>query len=246
MATHTYLEQVRRTGVVVTPDGTSRPIDSHVSLEEGLFLQRIIRDTRPAISLEIGIAFGISSMFICEALREVGSSTHIAIDPGPVYHHGTEVLDRCGLGLLNLERCGYRDMVEFHEAPSELVLPDLLKRGQRIDFAFVDGWHTFDHCLLDFFYVNRLLNPGGVVVFHDTRMPSIRRVIRYVANYPAYRIYGAAIPPRATFESRRRGIERVIAFGLHLGRSILPRQATTMAIQKLGSDDRTWTWYRRF
>jgi predicted O-methyltransferase YrrM len=243
---HPYLDQVNRTGIVLDPDGSTRPINSHVSVEEGSFLQRIIHATRPAISLEIGIAFGVSTMFICEALREVGSRKHIAIDPGPVYRPGTDSLDRCGLGLLNLERCGFRDMVDFHEAPSELVLPELLTRGQRIDFAFVDGWHTFDHCLLDFFYINRLLNPGGVVVFHDTRMPSIRRVVRYVANYPAYRVYAAAIPPRATFESQRRGVERAIALGLHLGRSLLARRPTAMALQKLAPDDRTWTWYRRF
>lgn len=243
---HPYLEQVNRTGIVLDPDGSARPINSHVSAEEGSFLQQIIRDTRPAISLEIGIAFGVSTMFICETLREIGSQQHIAIDPGPVYRPGTDALDRCGLGLLNLERCGYRDMVDFHEAPSELVLPELLKRGQRIDFAFVDGWHTFDHCLLDFFYVNRLLNPGGVVVFHDTRLPGIRRVVRYAANYPAYRVYGAATPPRASFDSTRRGVERAIAFGLHLGRALLPRRPTAMALQKLVPDDRMWTWYKRF
>jgi predicted O-methyltransferase YrrM len=246
MAVHPYLEQVNRTGMVLAPNGQACPIDSHVSVEEGSFLQKVIRDTHPAISLEIGIAFGISTMFICEALREVGSQKHIAIDPGPLYRPGTDALDRCGLGLLNIERCGYRGLVDFHEAPSELALPELLKRGQRIDFAFVDGWHTFDHCLVDLFYINRLLNPGGVVAFHDARMASIRRVIRYVANYPAYRVYGAATPSRPAFASRRQGVERMIAFGLHLGRALLPRRPTVVALQKLAPDDRTWTWYRRF
>lgn len=243
---HPYLEQVYRNGYIVAPDGTPRPIDSHVSIDDGLFLQSVIRDIKPATSLEIGLAFCISTMFICEALREVGTARHIAIDPGPQFHEGTQVLDRCGLGLLNLERCGYRDLVEFHEGPSELVLPELLRLGERIDFAFVDGWHTFDHCLLDFFYVNRLLNPGGVVVFHDSRWPSVRRVIRYVANFPAYRMYARAIPPRAPFESRRRGVGRAIGFGLHLGRRLLPRKPTTIALQKMAPDERSWTWYRRF
>ncbi|HWT79794.1 MAG TPA: class I SAM-dependent methyltransferase [Candidatus Methylomirabilis sp.] len=243
---HPYLEQLHRTGIVLAPDGRAWPINSHVSVEEGSFLQRVIRDTRPVVSLEIGIAFGISTMFICEALQEVGSHKHIAIDLGPVRQPGTEVLDRCGLGLLNIERCGYRNLVEFHEAPSEIVLPELLKRGERIDFAFVDGWHTFDNCLVDFFYVNRLLNPGGIVIFHDARMPSIRRVVRYVTNYPAYRVYGAATPSRPLFHSKRQGIERVIAFALHLGRALLPCRPTVVALQKLAPDDRTWTWYRRF
>ncbi|HTU00909.1 MAG TPA: class I SAM-dependent methyltransferase [Candidatus Sulfotelmatobacter sp.] len=243
---HPYLAELQRTAIVLDAEGQPRPLDSHISCEEGLFLQEVIRDIRPATSLEIGMAFGVSTMFICEALREVGAGKHIAIDPGPVYHEGSRALDRCGLGLLNLERCGYREMVDFQEGPSELVLPKLLERGQRIDFAFVDGWHTFDHCLLDFFYVNRLLNPGGAVVFHDIRMPSIRRVLRYVQNYPAYRPCGVAIPSRPAFQTRRQGIQRAIAFALHLGRALVPRRPTAAALKKIEPDDRTWTWYRRF
>jgi len=100
--------------------------------------------------------------------------------------------------------------------------------------------------LLDFFYVNRLLNSGGVVAFHDAGWPSIRRVIRYVCTYPAYRRVGASTPARPAFDSKRRGLERVIAFGLHLGRSLAPRRPSVVALKKLGPDDRSWTWYERF
>jgi hypothetical protein len=32
--------------------------------------------------------------------------------------------------------------------------------GVQVDFAFMDGWHTFDYTLLDFFYTDKL---GGHV-----------------------------------------------------------------------------------
>jgi predicted O-methyltransferase YrrM len=243
---HPYLEQLQRTGLVVAPDGTEHPVNSHVSQAEGELLQRVIREIKPAVSLEIGVAFGVSTMFICEALQGVGARKHIAIDPGPVVRPGTQTLERCGLGLLNVERCGYRDLVEFMEAPSERVLPALLERQEVVDVAFIDGWHTFDHCLLDFFYVNRLLRPGGVVVFHDTRMPSVRRVVQYVSRYPAYRRYGEARSRRGPFQSHRRGLGRAVSFLLHAGRSLVPKGPTAVALQKVASDERTWTWYTRF
>jgi predicted O-methyltransferase YrrM len=47
-----------------------------IPADEGRYLQHLIREHRPKITLEIGCAFGISSLFICEALRDVGGSKH--------------------------------------------------------------------------------------------------------------------------------------------------------------------------
>jgi len=44
-------------------------------------------------------------------------------------------------------------------------------QGERIDFAFIDGAHTFDHVLVDFFYIDRMLNVGGIVAFDDVGFP---------------------------------------------------------------------------
>jgi hypothetical protein len=91
------------------------------------------------------------------------------------------------VGLFNIERAGYRSLVEFYNEPSHHVLPRLEMNGQRIGVAFIDGWHTFDYVLVDFFYVDRILDVGGVVMFDDTRWyPAIRKVARYVATHRRY------------------------------------------------------------
>jgi hypothetical protein len=61
-----------------------------------------------------------------------------------------------------------------------------------VDFAFVDGWHTFDHVLVDFFYIDRLLRVGGIVVFDDASMPAIHRICRYIATNRQYRFCAEA------------------------------------------------------
>jgi predicted O-methyltransferase YrrM len=158
---------------VVTEDGITRPLHSAISQGEGDFIQEMIRSARPQVSLEVGCAYGVSSLFICEALREVGADKHIVIDP---YQHSHWE----GIGLANLRRAGYADIIDFHEVVSYQYLSRLTEEHVTIDFAFIDGQHTFDYVLVDFFLTDKLLKPGGIIIFDYLSYPSIRSVFRYV------------------------------------------------------------------
>jgi predicted O-methyltransferase YrrM len=46
----------------ITEGGIVRPLHSNISEEEGSFIQGIIRETRPQVSLEVGCAYGVSSL----------------------------------------------------------------------------------------------------------------------------------------------------------------------------------------
>jgi hypothetical protein len=162
-----------------------------ISREEGLFLQDSIRRIRPRMSLEVGLAYGVSTLFICEALREVGAVKHVCVDPhqfGVPESDLFQTNDRTGWGGVGahvLGASGYGDLAEVRNEPSHLALPQLLREGYQVEFAFIDGWHTFDYAMLDFFYVDKMLRPGGVVVLDDALYPSIRKLCRYiVANLP--------------------------------------------------------------
>jgi len=49
----------------------------------------------------------------------------------------------------------------MHEDFDFKVLPRLLESGKKIDFAYIDGWHTFDYTLLDWCYIDRQDAPPG-------------------------------------------------------------------------------------
>jgi len=68
------------------------------------------------------------------------------------------------------------------------VLPELERSGQRVDFAFIDGWHTFDFTLVDFFFIDRMLKVGSVVAFDDANWLAIRKVCRFVKMNLAYSV----------------------------------------------------------
>ena len=174
------LEEMLATKTVVTQSGSTIPLDYNISLEEGHAIQRLIREIKPRTTLEVGCAYGLSTLFICEALAEVGGARHIVIDPDQ--EDGWK-----GLGLFNARRAGFGDLIEFHNEPSHLALPSLVKAQRRVDFALIDGWHTFDYVLVDFFYVDLLLTVGGIAMLDDTRFyPAIRKVARYVATHRRY------------------------------------------------------------
>ena len=91
-----------------------------------------------------------------------------------------------------LKRAGFWDMIEFHELPSYLCLPELERRGVKIDFAFIDGNHTFDYVLVDLFLIDKLLNVNGIIVLDDANYASVKKVCRYALTNLPYVVSGPA------------------------------------------------------
>ena len=74
-----------------------------------------------------------------------------------------------------------------HALSSHVALPRLETEGTNIGLALIDGWHTFDYAMVDFFYVDRLLRVGGVVMLDDTAAyAAIRKLARYIATHRQY------------------------------------------------------------
>lgn len=178
------LKRIYERREVVDADGQVHRLHSEVTPDEGELIASLIVKHGAKRILEVGCAYGLSSLHICRALQSSGGGFHTIIDPGQHSYWR-------GIGVHHLEQCAYSSF-ELIEEPSELALPVLLGQGRTFDFAVIDGWHTFDHTLLDFFYVDRLLDVGGIVTIDDLHLPGIRRVARYISNYPNYKVIGGA------------------------------------------------------
>jgi predicted O-methyltransferase YrrM len=230
-----------------------------VDPDEGAWLQRIVADIQPYRSLEIGCAYGVSSLYICEELARLPArhasaaaapqaARHIVLDP-------FQTTEWRGIGIKNIRDAGYASLVDFREERSEVVLPRLLADGATIDFAFVDGWHTFDQVLMEFYFLNRLLRVGGVIAFDDANRRSINRVVRHALTYPAYRAYGTEQGHAAgsTWLGRgRRALAGIPAIGEILRPDFLRKDwdlgilGTCVAIRKVADDERSSGWDRAF
>jgi predicted O-methyltransferase YrrM len=174
------LDRIYATGKV--EDARGRAIDA---LPTGLprahadELARLVREEGAESTLETGMAVGLSTLAICGVHAERNRGRHVAIDP-------FQSTDWRSIGRLNVRRAGVEDRVRLLEERSELALPRLVEEGLELDLALIDGLHLFDHTIVDFFYVDRMLRDGGLVVFHDTWMPAVAAAVGYVRTNRAY------------------------------------------------------------
>jgi predicted O-methyltransferase YrrM len=250
------VEKILTERLVETEAGDRLPLTSSVSYAEGTALQQLVTDSKAEVALEIGLAYGISAMFIGAALRKTERARHYIVDPNQrrQWH---------GVGLLNLKRSGLDGQVELMEEPSFLALPELVRRGVRVDFAFIDGYHTFDHVLLDVFFVDLLLNVGGIVALDDLDYPSIAKVSRYIATNRAYRVMRTSSEIGRRDKALRIPMRRTVdAVGWTMGKLARPfikpeyvttdaslglnTEASLVAFEKQADDSRRWDYHRPF
>ncbi len=170
---------------------------SAISREEGLFLRVLASEPDVRTTIEVGCGNGISGLYICSGLLGKDDASHIALDP-------FQAEDFQGRGVQNMRRAGiefFRHIDQF----SEIALPSLLAQGAQFDMALIDGLHTADQALVDFYFLDRLIRAGGIVVFDDVSSPAVNKVVRYVATYPNYELIGTS----GRRGARRRAINAV-------------------------------------
>jgi predicted O-methyltransferase YrrM len=144
--------------------------------DEGAALRNWVRREGARRTLETGLGYAVSTLFVCEGLLANGGDiSHVAIDPRLPNSH-------VDAGLHTLEDAGVRELVEFHAEGSEVVLPRLLAEGRRFDLAFVDGNHRFEGVFIDLVYCGRLLRPGAVVFADDIQLPAVRRATAFCVS----------------------------------------------------------------
>jgi predicted O-methyltransferase YrrM len=171
-----------------TPAGESVPLSSCIDANTAEALYRHIRAQKPRVAVEVGMANGISTLAILSALEANGGEAQlISIDP----NQSTRWRD-CGRASVTRANLSHRHRVI--EKPDSLALPELLATNTRIDFGYIDGWHTFDYALVDFWYIDKMIPEDGVVAFNDCGWAAVEHVIRFVQSHRRYREIDVGLP----------------------------------------------------
>lgn len=191
------IREIYRSGLVHGEDGADYPIENtSVTPERGRFIGDLCRAENATATIEIGMAWGLSTLFLLEALAANGAPprAHLVSDPfqSSRWH---------GAALRSIREAGAAEMIEFYEEPSEMVLPRMVTNQRVFDFAFIDGNHRFDAVFVDMIFVNRLLRPGGVMVLDDAWFDPVDLACRFAETNLGY-IPVAEFPKR---EARARG-----------------------------------------
>jgi predicted O-methyltransferase YrrM len=185
------IDRLMRAGsIVADSDGSTHDVRAvSISPGEGEALSRWVLREHATRTIEIGLAYGLSTLYICDGLLRSGrpDARHLALDP----FQSTRFAN-CGLQALR--EAGVTSLVEHHAAISQIALPAFLEQGRHFDLAFVDGNHRFDFVFLDLFFLGRLLPRGCVVLLDDYDLPGIHRAVSFCLTNLGWRIEETSPP----------------------------------------------------
>jgi predicted O-methyltransferase YrrM len=144
-------------------------IGGGTSLQRGEEIHRFVKEHRFERCLELGFAFGVSSVWIGSALEWNGFGTLTSVDLQTAHERrptAEEIVGRAGLAE--------RVELVYEETSYTWYLQRLLRQqlhdGQIepvFDFVFLDGAHTWDVDGFALLLVDRLLKPGGWILLDD-------------------------------------------------------------------------------
>ena len=141
-------------------------------------LRNLMMERRPQNTLEVGMASGGSALVFTATHRDLGRSPvgqHISIDP---FQEQEAHWDAAGLQIV--EQAGLTKYMTFHGQSSAIALASLLRDGHGIDMCYIDGSHLFEDVFVDWYFLSKLAQDKGVLLFDDATDPHVRKVIRFI------------------------------------------------------------------
>lgn len=134
--------------------------------DSGWLLHGLVRSMKPEFCVEIGSAQGWSTCLTALALEQNLKGRLYAVDPHISndwsHHNADHTLHEL---RANLHASGLAHRVEILRKTTVDVAEEL---PARVDFAFIDGDHSFEGVKRDWEILRPRLAAWAVVVFHDT------------------------------------------------------------------------------
>jgi predicted O-methyltransferase YrrM len=223
-----FLELLQR-GTTKSDDGRDVALTSVIWEEHAMALHRAVQEERPDAVIEIGMGHAISTLAILSALHEVGTGQLTSIDPNQDTDWRSE-------GRLAVARAGLDGSHRVLAKPDYVALPQMIEEGIEIQFAYVDGWHTVDHVMMDAFYLDKLLAVGGVIAFNDCGFPAVRKAIGYLKTHRHYRQIDVGLSRNYAASTPLKSVARRILSLSHEDRYFRKEDDWTPP----------WNFYRRF
>lgn len=198
-------------------------LDISVSRHEAEALRSIVNEFHCTRTLEIGMGLGASTVAIVDSPPTNGQR-HISVDP-------FQEVDFGGAAILELERLGLRERVEWIEQPSAKYLADLCASGRKFDLIFIDGDHSIGGTVTDAYWADKCLASGGIIAMHDSMLFSSAAAIKYLAQERGYSVL--CLPADSHWKRMARCIKYGLLHGMWFGAKVAPNTARSItALQK--------------
>jgi hypothetical protein len=248
------IEKIFSSGFIeINSNGETVKLHSNTNIEQGLFLQKIFKFVKPINTLEVGLAYGISALFILEMHKMYNQKNgiHTAIEPDEYWGRAA---------IHNIEKAGLSNYFKVERCFSDQILPILYHNGYRIQYAYVDTTKRFDIVFQDCYFLDKILDIGGVIILDDCggSWPGIQRVARYMLNLPHYKLLDKIGKYKYSKIDHIKNIFKNIYLNALSFKSLFFKQYNFISDQNLGidfqclvfqkvsEDNRDWKWDKPF
>lgn len=176
----------------------------NISKGYGEFLYNLVVEKRLKKSVEIGLGYGSTALFVSAGHKVIGDadSYHIAIDPKQ-----GEKWNR--VGVENIAKLDYHRF-KLIEEPSYIALPKLLsqlvkessgrKDVNRADLCIIGGWNEYQLSLLDLFYCDLIVEKEGYIAVTEEDKSASDELVKFISKnwkhydrintvYKSYHVY---------------------------------------------------------
>ena len=140
-----------------------------ITEEQGRLIYDFILRTKPAEILELGTGVGTSSCYMAAALDELGAGRITTIDRNPDLPEWLrKSFSKADPALLR-----FVEIVTTTSSYNDALLARIEAQTQSgicepcLDFCYIDGAHTWADDGFAFFLADKLLKPGGWMLFDD-------------------------------------------------------------------------------
>lgn len=145
-----------------------------LTVEQAELLFYLMTETRPILTVETGFEHGLVSAIMTAAHMANGlNGGHV-----PIQNQPKNILD--GIGFYTMERLnltGYQIME--HETATVLPQMYLQKLNEGLSLVYFNSATQFDEQMMEYFFLNRLLNEGGIMAV-NTHQIARRELVDYV------------------------------------------------------------------
>lgn len=156
-----------------------------MSFGQAKYLEDFIKSKNLTSLLELGFAHGVSSCYMASILKDMGEGYLTTIDLYSAKHRRPNIEQL----IHKLDLYGYIDYYYEYESYNWRLMRFIeVNDGPVFDFCYIDGAHDWNVDGFAFLLVDKLLKPGGWIIFDDMNWtfnssPSMRELDR-VKNMP--------------------------------------------------------------
>ena len=135
----------------------------YMSFEKAQTMSSFIHQNNISSILELGFYHGVSTCYMAAALSAAGGGSIVTIDLLSAEKRQPNIEQL-------LMSCGYTDVVDFYYEPVSYnwrLMKLIEENRQTFDLCYLDGGHDWYNTGYAFFLVDKLLKPGGWILFDD-------------------------------------------------------------------------------